>query len=210
MTDGSTGIAEDVAFAVSSAVAEGNGVADVSQIASVAESTVVIDNFSINDGDFVDLSTILNSSTNVNPHTVIDQDEAIDSDSPIIVNIDGVDYEIAALYSKEIGALDVLGAHVDGLPLADSLQDASWTDVFNVSSQHGGPASISAIGGELTNNYSNEVGDWTVQIKSGTAIVDATNKQISFTSDQAGNEAIITTADGTAHEIFNVDKIAWQ
>ena len=66
-----------------------------------------------------------------------------------------------------------------------------------------------AAGGDLTNSYSNEAGDWTVQIKSGTATVDAANKQINFTSDHAGNEAIITTADGTAHEISNVDKILW-
>ena len=103
-----------------------------------------------------------------------------------------------------------VGAYASGPSFGDASHGACWTDVFNVSSEYGGPASISAVGGELTNNYSNEVGDWTVQIKSGTAIVDVVNKQISFTSDQAGNEAIITTADGTAHEVFNVDKIAWQ
>jgi hypothetical protein len=46
-------------------------------------------------------------------------------------------------------------------------------------------------------------------IKSGTATVDAANKQITFSSDNAENLAIITTADGTSHEIANVDKILW-
>jgi hypothetical protein len=49
-----------------------------------------------------------------------------------------------------------------------------------------------------------------VQIKSGTATVDAANKEINFTSDNAENLAIITTADGTLHEITNVDKILWR
>ena len=66
-----------------------------------------------------------------------------------------------------------------------------------------------ADGGSLTNSFSNEAGDWTVQIKSGTATVDALNKQITFSSDNSENLAIITTADGTSHEITNVDKILW-
>jgi hypothetical protein len=210
MTDGSTGIAEDVAFAVSTITpADGNGVQDVYHIASVAEAAVVIDNFSINDGDRVDLSSILHPADSVHSIISMDQNGLADSHSTITVNIGGVDYEVATLYGKEIGVPDALGAHAGGSSLSDALHGASWTDVVDVSSDHGGPASISAAGGALTNSYSNEAGDWTVQIKSGTATVDAANKQINFTSDHAGNEAIITTADGTAHEISNVDKILW-
>ena len=210
MTDGSTGIAEDVAFAVSAVTpADGNGVQDVYHIASVTEAAVVIDNFSINDGDRVDLSSILHPADSVHSMISMDQNGLADSHSTITVNIGGVDYEVATLYGKEIGVPDALGAHAGGSALSDALHGASWTDVVDVSSDHGGPASISAAGGALTNSYSNEAGDWTVQIKSGTATVDAANKQITFSSDHAGNEAIITTADGTAHEISNVDKILW-
>ncbi|MBU3593688.1 hypothetical protein ICN42_06210, partial [Polynucleobacter sp. 71A-WALBACH] len=208
MTDGSTGIAEDVAFAVSSVGTDANGVQDVYQIASLAESPLAINDFNVNDGDYVDLSAILNPADSTRSVISIDQDGATDSHSTITVNIGGVDYEVATLYGKEIGVPDALGI-AGGSSLSDALQGASWTDVVDVSSDHGGPASISAAGGSLTNSYSNESGDWTVQIKSGTATIDAANKQINFTSDHAGNEAIITTADGTAHEITNVDKILW-
>jgi hypothetical protein len=79
-----------------------------------------------------------------------------------------------------------------------------------MNSQNGGPASISTIDqGQLTNQYTNEAGDWTIQIKSGIATVDAANKQINFTSDQGDNSAVITTGDGTTHEITNIDKIIW-
>jgi hypothetical protein len=79
-----------------------------------------------------------------------------------------------------------------------------------MNSQNGGPASISTIDqGQLTNQYANEAGDWTIQIKSGIATVDAANKQINFTSDQGDNSAVITTGDGTTHEIMNIDKIIW-
>ena len=210
MTDGSTGIAEDVAFAVSDVTSNnGNGVQDIYQIASIAQSALAIDNFSINDGDYVDLSAILNPTNSIQSTISMDQNGLTDSHSTITVNIGGVDYEVATLYGKEIGVSDALGAHDGGSSLSDALHGASWTDVVDVSSEYGGPASISAVGGALTNSYSNEAGDWTVQIKSGTATVDATNKQITFSSENAENQAVITTADGTAHELSNVDKILW-
>jgi hypothetical protein len=209
MTDGSTGIAEDVAFAVESVMTDGNGVQDIYQIASIADGALAIDGFNINDGDHVDLSAILNPADSVRSVISIDQDGVTDSHSTITVNIGGVDYEVATLYGKEIGVPDALGVHAGGSALSDALHGASWTDVVDISSDHGGPASISAEGGSLTNSYSNEAGDWTVQIKSGTATIDAENKEINFTSDHAHNEAIITTADGTSHEISNVDKILW-
>ena len=210
MTDGSTAIAEDVAFAVSDVTpADSNGIQDIYQVASVAESALAIDNFSTSDGDYVDLSAILHPEDNVRSTISIDPDGSTNTHSTITVNIGGVDYEVATLYGREIGVPDALGAHGGGSSLIDALHGASWTDVVDVSSEHGGPASISAAGGALTNSYSNDAGDWTVQIKSGTATVDAANKQITFTSDHTGNEAVITTADGTSHELLNVDKILW-
>ena len=209
MTDGSIGIAEDVAFAVSSVVTDGDGIQDTYQIASVADAPIVVDHFSADDRDRIDLSSILNPTNSVQSTIAIDADGSTSTHSIITVNIGGVDYEVATLYGKEIGVADALGAHPGGASLTDSLNGASWTDVVDISSEHGGPASIFAEGGSLTNSYSNEAGDWTVQIKSGTATVDAANKQITFSSDNAENLAIITTADGTSHEIANVDKILW-
>ena len=210
MTDGSALIAEDVAFSVTSpSVVDGNSVQDVYHIASLSESALAIDHFSVNDGDHVDLSSILHPIDSVHSTISLDQDGSTDSHSTLTVNIGGIDYEVATLYGKELGVPDVLANHSSGASLGDALHGASWTDVVDVSSDHGGPASISAAGGALTNGYSNEAGDWTVQITSGTAEVDVANKQINFTSDHANNEAIITTADGTAHEISNVDKILW-
>ncbi|AGG33229.1 Hemolysin-type calcium-binding region [beta proteobacterium CB] len=211
MTDGSTGIAEDVAFAVSDFIqTDGNGVQDIYQIASVANSPLAIDDFDPDEGDFVDLSAILNPSNSVQSTIAIDADGSTNSHSTITVNIGGVDYEVATLYGKELGVGDVLGDYAGGASLTDSLNGADWTDVVDISSEYGGPASISEAGGSLTNTYSNEGGDWTVQIKSGTATVDAVNKEITFSSDNAENLAIITTADGTLHEISNVDKILWR
>ncbi|BDT79211.1 cadherin-like domain-containing protein [Polynucleobacter yangtzensis] len=210
MTDGSTHIAEDVAFAVSSPSAvDGNGVQDMYQIGSLTEGVLGIDHFSLNDGDHIDLSSILHSGDSVHSVISLDQNAGTDSHSTITVNIGGIDYEVATLYGKELGVPDVLANQSSGAPLGEALHGASWTDVVDISSEFGGPASISAAGGAVTNSYSNEAGDWTVQITSGTAEVDVANKQINFTSDHAQNEAIITTADGTAHELSNVDKIMW-
>ncbi|AGG33230.1 RTX toxin related protein [beta proteobacterium CB] len=209
MTDGSTGIAEDVAFAISSVATDGDGIQDIYQIASVTDVPIIVEQFSADDRDRIDLSSILNPTSSVQSTISIDADGSTSTHSNITVNIGGVDYEVATLYGKDIGVEDALGTHPGGASLTDSLNGASWTDVVDISSDHGGPASIFAEGGSLTNSYSNEAGDWTVHIKSGTATVDAANKQITFSSENAENLAIITTADGTSHEIANVDKILW-
>jgi hypothetical protein len=126
------------------------------------------------------------------------------------LNIGGVDYEVSSIYGKEVGNTDVMASYDNAMPLGGSLQGSSWTDVVDMNSQNGGPASISTIDqGQLTNQYANEAGDWTIQIKSGIATVDAANKQINFTSDQGDNSAVITSGDGTTHEITNIDKIIW-
>jgi hypothetical protein len=210
MTDGSTGIADDVAFAVSSVVTDSNGVQGIYPIASVSETTVAIDGISIVDDERVDLSAILNPPDHAASNMQISQDAQSESPSTITLNIGGVDYEVSSIYGKEVGNTDVMASYDNAMPLGGSLQGSSWTDVVDMNSQNGGPASISTIDqGQLTNQYANEAGDWTIQIKSGIATVDAANKQINFTSDQGDNSAVITTGDGTTHEIMNIDKIIW-
>ncbi|MBU3568582.1 Ig-like domain-containing protein, partial [Polynucleobacter alcilacus] len=87
---------------------------------------------------------------------------------------------------------------------------AAWTEVVDITSDHGGPSSISAeAGAHLNNGFSNDSGDWTVIVKSGTATVDAAKHEITFTTDHTENAVTITNADGSSHDIHNVDKIAW-
>ena len=87
---------------------------------------------------------------------------------------------------------------------------AAWTEVVDITSNHGGPSSISAeAGAHLNNGFSNDSGDWTVIVKSGTATVDAANNQITFSTDHTENAVTIMNADGSSHDIHNVDKIAW-
>jgi VCBS repeat-containing protein len=88
---------------------------------------------------------------------------------------------------------------------------AAWTEVVDITGTRGGPSSISAeTGAQLNNGFSDEAGDWTVIVKSGTATVDAAKNQITFTSDLTENAVTIVNADGSSHDINNVDKIAWQ
>jgi hypothetical protein len=211
MTDGSTGIADDVGFAVSPiAPLDGNGVQGIQAISPDDAGVAEIDDFSLDDSDRVDLSVILNSPDHAASNMQISQDAQSESPSTITLNIGGVDYEVSSIYGKEVGNTDVMASFDNAMPLGGSLQGSSWTDVLDMNSQNGGPASISTIDqGQLTNQYANEAGDWTIQIKSGIATVDAANKQINFTSDQGDNSAVITTGDGTTHEIMNIDKIIW-
>jgi len=93
---------------------------------------------------------------------------------------------------------------------SSDVNSVSWTEVVDISSAHGSPSSIYAeAGAQLNNGFSNEPGDWTVIVKSGTATVDADNNQITFSSDHAENAVTIINADGSSHDIHNVDKIAW-
>ena len=140
---------------------------------------------------------------------IVDQATAAASTTTLSVQIGGVTYEMAALNGVEAGVPDILANSASGHTLTDALSGASWTDVVDVTSLAGGPSSITAQGGSLSNTYNATSGDWTVIIKSGTATVDAANKQIVFSTDHAGNEAVIVTADGTQHDITHVDKIQW-
>ncbi|QWE11721.1 calcium-binding protein, partial [Polynucleobacter sp. AP-Titi-500A-B4] len=180
-----------------------------------------ITDFSVTDGDRVDLSHLLNDysttllGTSTNPANVqavigiVSQATAATSTTTLSVQIGGVTYEMAALSGVESGVPDLLASPNSGHTLANELSGASWTDVVDITSLAGGPSSITAQGGSLSNTYNATGGDWTVIIKSGTATVDTANKQIVFSTDHAGNEAVIVTADGTQHDITHVDKIQW-
>ena len=173
-----------------------------------------IQNFSVTDGDHLDLSHLLTNAANVQSVISINQQNGLaDSSSNISINIGGQSYQMAALTGVELGVPDVLANPQSGQgTLSSVLNGAAWTDIIDITSSNGGPSSVSAdgvTGGVLTNSYTNQSGDWTVQIKSGTATVDSTNHQITFTTDHASNAVEITTHDGIVHDISNVDKINW-
>jgi hypothetical protein len=111
---------------------------------------------------------------------------------------------------RGISPQDILSQFVGGDTSANLLTNKSWTDVIDIASDHGGPGAIIAAGGTLDNgSYANGEGDWTVIINSGDAKVDSTNNQITFASESAENSVTIVTADGSSHNIDNVDKIQW-
>ena len=128
--------------------------------------------------------------------------------------------DINSLYPSTIRALNmgpetIVGqlrqTMTDSYLAAKMANGSSWTDVVDVGSNHGGPSAITAAdqASLADNGFTNNGGDWTLMIKSGTAVVDEVNKQVNFTSDHANNEIVITTADGTTHDITNVDKVQW-
>ncbi|OWF65919.1 hypothetical protein B6A14_09180 [Polynucleobacter hirudinilacicola] len=161
-------------------------------------------------GDFylADFSALLSGADSVHSKISIDQDGATDSHSSLFVELGGQTYEIATMKGEELGGKDIL-SHFAGADGAKALDGSAWTEVVDITSLHGGPASVTAEGGALTNSFDNNGGDWTVVVKSGTATVDTANNQITFSSDHADNAVTITTADGTSHDIHNVDKIQW-
>ena len=116
------------------------------------------------------------------------------------------------MQNTELTLPDLMANPVSGVDFNSSLHGSSWTEIVDITSSHGGPASITASDAShlLNDNYSNaNGGDWTLAIKSGNAIVDSANKQVVFSSNSTGNEVVITTADGATHDITNVDKIHW-
>ena len=161
-------------------------------------------------GDFylADFSALLSGADSVHSMISIDQNSATPSQSSLFVELGGQTYEIATMKGEELGGKDVL-SHFAGADGAKALDSSAWTEVVDITSMHGGPASVTADGGALTNSFDNNGGDWTVIVKSGTATVDTANNQIVFSSDHADNAVTITTADGTSHDIHNVDKIQW-
>ena len=161
-------------------------------------------------GDFylADFSALLSGADSVRSVVSHDQDGQTDSQSSLFVDLGGQTYEIATMKGQELGGKDLL-SHFVGVNGSQAMEGRSWTEVVDVTSMNGGPASVTADGGALTNNFDNNGGDWTVVVKSGTATVDTANNQITFSSDHADNAVTITTADGASHDISNVDKIQW-
>jgi len=160
------------------------------------------------DYHLADFSALLSGAQEVHATISIDPVSKADSSSSLFIELGGQTYEIANLKGEEFGGKDIL-AHFVGGDAAKGIDSNAWTEVVDIASIHGGPASISADGGILANGYENKAGDWTVIVKSGQASVDADSKQIIFSSDHADNAVTIVTADGTSHDIQHVDKVQW-
>ena len=158
----------------------------------------------------LDIAAIIANADALESVTHIDQLADTASSSSLMVELGGQTYEIATLPGQEVGAQDILPHFVGSETSASLLGDRSWTEVIDISSDHGGPGSILTAGGTVNDpSYANSEGDWTVIINSGDAKVDATNNQITFASHSAENSVTIVTADGASHDINNVDKIQW-
>ena len=179
-SDGQLHIAEDVGFAVSDAYQP------------------------------LDIAAIIANADALESVMHIDQLADTASSSTLMVELGGQTYEIATLPGQEVGAQDILPHFVGSDASAKLLGDRSWTEVIDISSDHGGPGSNVTAGGTLNDSsYANSDGDWTVIINSGDAKVDSINNQITFASESASNSVTIVTADGASHDINNVDKIQW-
>ena len=156
-----------------------------------------------------DFSALLSGADTVHSMISIDQAGHTDSQSSLFVDLGGQTYEIATMKGEELGGKDILAHFAGAADGAKAIDGSAWTEVVDITSLHGGPTSITADGGALTNSFDNNGGDWTVVVKSGTATVDAATKQIIFSSDHVDNAVTIITADGSSHDIHNVDKIQW-
>jgi RTX calcium-binding nonapeptide repeat (4 copies) len=213
MTDGSTGIAEDVAFAVSDITSvDKNGVEEASVVSSAVDVSLV-DGSIMEDRDYVDLSNILNSSDGASPQDLISQEEFMDPDSTIIINIDAVDYEISAMYAVGVGAPATPSSHGGGLLSLASLEVDSWAEASDLTNEHGGSNSISAASTSLSNSqggYNDEVMDWTVKITLDTENAGVTDFQIMTISDHPESETLTTRVEDAMYEISNANNILWQ
>ena len=206
MADGSTRIAEDVAFVTGEALAnDGNGVQDIQAISAAETGVTELSDLSLVDSDRIDLSGILNPSVDVPSAIPAEQNDNSESQSTFIINIGGVEYEVASAYGKELGAPDdVASSHTAMMPLVDALPSANWTDIVDVASPGGAPASISTI------DHAKETGDWTVQIESDTTAINEANKQVdSLTSNSDDNSAGITSNPPSPSDNDHIDKINW-
>lgn len=87
--------------------------------------------------------------------------------------------------------------------------DSTWTNVIDITAS--GDPSVSATGSATLASSGAEmtVGGWTVVVNSGSAVFDADNNQIIFSTDHVLNSATITTADGTTQQVSDIDKIQW-
>ena len=185
---------------------------DTFEIASLTAAPELINNFNINEGDHLNLSPVLSTDTQLTGQINLNTALPAQNNSTVSLTLGGVTYEIAAIQNTELTLPDLMANPVSGVDFNSSLHGSSWTEIVDITSSYGGPASITANDASqlLNDNYSNaNGGDWTLAIKSGNAIVDSANKQVVFSSNSSANEVVITTADGTTHDITNVDKINW-
>ena len=185
---------------------------DTFEIASLTAAPELINNFNINEGDHLNLSPVLSADTQLTGQINLNTALPAQNNSTVSLTLGGVTYEIAAIQNTELTLPDLMANPVSGVDFNSSLHGSSWTEIVDITSSYGGPASITANDASqlLNDNYSNaNGGDWTLAIKSGNAIVDSANKQVVFSSNSSANEVVITTADGTTHDITNVDKINW-
>jgi hypothetical protein len=158
----------------------------------------------------LDIAAIIANADALEAVMHIDQLADTPSSSSLMVELGGQTYEISTLPGQEVGSQDILPHFAGSETNAALLNERSWTEVIDISSNHGGPGSIQTAGGTLNDSsYANSEGDWTVIINSGDAKVDSANNQITFASESAGNSVTIITADGASHDINNVDKIQW-
>ena len=158
-------------------------------------------NFNAAHGDRIDLSQLLSSAASVNSTISISQGG---SDSSLLsVSVAGTEYYIAKVQGVD---LTVPGAVAD----LGTLHGASWTDTIDVTSAHGGPATVTAgAHASLSGAVANSGGDWTIQVVSGTATEDAVHHTLVFSTPSSGNEVIIHTADGINHDLTNVTSVLW-
>jgi hypothetical protein len=185
---------------------------DTFEIAALIGAPEQINNFNINEGDHLNLSPVLSADTQLTGQINLNTALPAQNNSTVSLTLGGVTYEIAAIQNTELTLPDLMANPVSGVDFNSSLHGSSWTEIVDITSSYGGPASITANDASqlLNDNYSNaNGGDWTLAIKSGNAIVDSANKQVVFSSNSSANEVVITTADGTTHDITNVDKINW-
>ena len=185
---------------------------DTFEIAALTGAPEQINHFNVNEGDHLNLSPVLSTETHLTGQINLDTALPEHNNSTVSLTLGGVTYEIAAIQNTELTLPDLMANPVSGVDFNSSLHGSSWTEIVDITSSHGGPASITASDAShlLNDNYSNaNGGDWTLAIKSGNAIVDSANKQVVFSSNSATNEVVITTADGATHDITNVDKIHW-
>ncbi|MBU3626746.1 hypothetical protein ICN48_10935 [Polynucleobacter sp. JS-Safj-400b-B2] len=170
-------------------------------------------NFHAGQGDHVDLSGVLSGADKLSATISIDGNGVAASQTILNIEHAGSSWAAVVAAGQEVGIPDLMWNTASGVSSSTALHGASWTDIVDVtgaSSTHSGPSGVSAINGaSIANSSVDAAGDWTIQIKSGTATMDAANKQITFSSAHTGNEVVITDHAGNTHDITNVDKITW-
>ena len=185
-TDGAQHLAQDVGFA-----------------------TTPLDAISATDAP-LDYAAIIAAAQSLQTTISIDQSGKLGSATALSVTLDGHNYQVGVMQGQEVDTRDALDAFLNTSDHGQTNAGAAWTEVVDISSSHGGPASVTAEGtGNLASAFHAKDGDWTVIVKSGSATVNEANNEIVFSTDHAQNSVTIVTSDGTSHDLHNIDKIQW-